>query len=122
MNFCNKLECLLLPSLSNLIYFLCVRPVAYPRVEHLKGVSLWLLPCSQTLYYPGRLARGEHSTLLQKLVTYSRKKFYNIGPWWLKLQYILIFFCFSLPVSLDICGSLRQQISCIGVYYIISLW
>ncbi len=27
------------------------------------------------------LVRGKHSGLLQKLVTYSRKKFYNIGPW-----------------------------------------
>ena len=29
-----------------------------------------------------RLARDKHSCLLQKFVTYGRKKFYNIGPWW----------------------------------------
>jgi hypothetical protein len=27
-----------------------------------------------------RLARGKHSSLFQKFVTYSRKKFYDIGP------------------------------------------
>jgi hypothetical protein len=33
----NKLECLLLASLSSLVKRLWVRPGAYPRVEHLKG-------------------------------------------------------------------------------------
>ncbi len=28
-----------------------------------------------------KLARDEHSSLLQKIVTYGCKKFYNIGPW-----------------------------------------
>ncbi len=28
-----------------------------------------------------RLARGKHSSLLQKLVYYGCKKFYNVGPW-----------------------------------------
>jgi hypothetical protein len=28
-----------------------------------------------------RLVRDEHSSLLQKFITYDRKKFYNIGPW-----------------------------------------
>ena len=34
--FCNKLECLLLASLSSLVYCLWARS----RVEHLRGVSL----------------------------------------------------------------------------------
>ncbi len=29
-----------------------------------------------------RLARGKHSSLFQKFVTYSPKGIYNIGPWW----------------------------------------
>jgi hypothetical protein len=28
-----------------------------------------------------KLARGKHSSLLQKLINYGLKKFYNIGPW-----------------------------------------
>ncbi len=38
--FPNKLECCLLSSLSSQAYCLRARPGAYPRVEHLKGVSL----------------------------------------------------------------------------------
>jgi hypothetical protein len=40
-NFRDKLDCLLLVSLSRLVYCLWVRPGAYARVEHLKGASLW---------------------------------------------------------------------------------
>ncbi len=36
----NKLECLLLASLSSLVVCLCVIPGAYPIVVHLKGLSL----------------------------------------------------------------------------------
>ncbi len=39
-DFRNKLECLSLASLSSLVYYLWVRPGAYPRVEHFKGASL----------------------------------------------------------------------------------
>jgi hypothetical protein len=39
-NFRNKLECLLLASLSSLVNCLWARPGAYLRVEHLKDVSL----------------------------------------------------------------------------------
>ncbi len=39
-----------------------------------------LLPFSQALNNLGILARGEHSSLLQKFVTYDRKKFNSIGP------------------------------------------
>ncbi len=39
-NFCNKLECLSLASLSSQVHYLGAKIGAYPRVEHLKGVSL----------------------------------------------------------------------------------
>jgi hypothetical protein len=38
-NFCNKLECLLLASLFNLVHCLLEIPGPYPRVEHLKGAQ-----------------------------------------------------------------------------------
>jgi hypothetical protein len=38
--FCNKLVCLSLASLSSLVYCLWERPGAYTRVEYLKGASL----------------------------------------------------------------------------------
>jgi hypothetical protein len=38
--FINKIGCLHLASLCKLVYCLWERPGAYPRVEHLKGVSL----------------------------------------------------------------------------------
>jgi hypothetical protein len=31
-----------------------------------------------------RLARSKHSSLFIKFVAYGRKKFYNIGPWWVE--------------------------------------
>ncbi len=49
---------------------------AYPRVEHLKGVT--------TLKHYSRLkrlaTRDKLSSLLQTFVNYGCKKFYNIGP------------------------------------------
>jgi hypothetical protein len=43
--FCNKLECLPLARLCSLFKCLWVRPGAYPRVLHLKGLhSGWILP------------------------------------------------------------------------------
>jgi hypothetical protein len=44
--FSNKLERLLLANLSSRVKCLWVRPVAYPRVEDLKGASLGLAPAS----------------------------------------------------------------------------
>ncbi len=32
------------------------------------------------------LTRGEHSSLLQTLQNYGRKKFYNIGAWWSNME------------------------------------
>jgi hypothetical protein len=40
MKILNKIVCLSLASLSSLVQCLSVSPVAYPRVEHLKGASL----------------------------------------------------------------------------------
>ncbi len=40
MDFCNKLECLSLASLSILVSCLWLRPGAYPKLEYLKGASL----------------------------------------------------------------------------------
>ncbi len=92
-------------SLSSLVYCLWARPGAYPIVKHQKGVSLGqALAHVQTLYY---LARGKHSSLLLKLVTYDRKKFNNIGPssmvdWTtlsLTLLLITLFFGLNLKVN-----------------------
>lgn len=47
-------------------------PRTYPRVEHLS-----LQPYSQTL---DQAERNKHSSLLPKLLNFSRIKFYNIGP------------------------------------------
>jgi hypothetical protein len=44
VKFYNKLERLSLAGLSSLFYCLRVRPGAYPRVEHLKDVSLGQAP------------------------------------------------------------------------------
>jgi hypothetical protein len=38
-----------------------------------------LQPYPQTLDQAGKLARDKHSSLFKKVVTYGRKKFYNIG-------------------------------------------
>ncbi len=41
--------------------------------------------------------------------------------WWLEFFiYIKLVFIFSMPVFLDICGSLRQLFSFTGVYYVLS--
>jgi len=52
----------------------------YPRLDQLKRTSLGSLPFLQTLDQAGKACQGQHSSLLQKLAIYDRKKFYNIGP------------------------------------------
>jgi hypothetical protein len=58
-----------------------VRPGNYPRVEHLKVISLGL---GLTLKHETRLERlfmDKHLSLQGTLINYElRKKFYNIGP------------------------------------------
>ncbi len=51
-----------------------VRRGAYPRVEELKGASLGLALVGS------RLAMEKRSSLLWKVLTYGRKKVYDIGP------------------------------------------
>ncbi len=66
---------------------LTLRPVAYPRVGHLKGASL-----GQVLSLP---ANEKYSSLLQTFVNCGHN-FYSIGPWTfplllLRLQQIIFF-------------------------------
>jgi hypothetical protein len=69
MNFRNKLERLLLASLSNQAYCLRARPGAHNRVEHLKGVSGGLMPYPRTLNYPGKACEGPTLELNMKFRT-----------------------------------------------------
>jgi hypothetical protein len=48
-------------------------------VKHLEDASFMYAPALPTKLE--RPARGKHSTLLQTLVSYGRKKFYKICPW-----------------------------------------
>jgi hypothetical protein len=49
-------------------------------VEHLKGASLrWAQALLENTRLE-RIARDKRSSLLRKVVTYDRNKFYNIGP------------------------------------------
>jgi hypothetical protein len=81
MTFHNKLERLSLATFSSLVLYLQVRPGAYTRVEHLKGASLGKAPAlleNIRLDYkslPGANVLANY----KKVVTYGRKKFYNIG-------------------------------------------
>jgi len=61
---------------------LWVRSGAYPREEHLKGASIGKALALPRKHWARleKLARDKCSSLLQKLVTHGRKKFYNIGP------------------------------------------
>jgi hypothetical protein len=90
-NFRNKLECLLLASLSSLVYCWWTRPGTYPRWEHVTRVVPVYAPALSTntilfwkvfqlvntLAYYNRTAV---ETCIQKCVTYIHKKFYNIDP------------------------------------------
>jgi hypothetical protein len=52
---------------------------AYPKVEYLKGEGLGSFLTHKRYTIPERLAGSKYSNLLQKFVTNSRKKFYNIA-------------------------------------------
>ncbi len=88
MDFRNKLECLSQASLSSLIVCLWVKSGAYPRVEHLKGLTCKLETRLE------RLAMEKHSSLLQKSVNLGRNKFYDTGPS-LRKYFFLIFVTLS---------------------------
>jgi hypothetical protein len=53
-----------------------------PLSEEPERRFTWVGYCLTCKHYsiPERLARDEHSSLLQKNLTCGRKKFYNIGP------------------------------------------
>ncbi len=58
---------------------ICVRPGAYPRVEHLKGALLGQTPALPTNIRLGwKSLSGTNTSLFTKSVNYIRKKFYNI--------------------------------------------
>ncbi len=48
----------------------------------------WVDSCLTWTHYTilERLLRNKHSSLLQIFGTYSHKKFYNIGPWSLRIE------------------------------------
>ncbi len=72
MNFCSKLECISPVCLSSLVICLWAKAGAYPRVVYLKGASL-RVGSRLTLKHHTileRLARDEHSSLLQTIVNY----------------------------------------------------
>jgi hypothetical protein len=80
--FRNKLECLSLASLCNIVY-LWIRPGAYPKVELLKGAILEQAPALPTNKHKTRLqrlGRDKHSSLLRKSVNYVRKIFIGLAP------------------------------------------
>ncbi len=80
------MQCLSLAGLLKLVYCLWVWPGAYTRVEHLKGASLGkVLAISSNIRKGWKCLQGKkHSTLLQTVVNYGRKKFYDIIPSWAK--------------------------------------
>jgi hypothetical protein len=87
--FNNKLECLLLASLSSLVYCFRVRPGAYPE-----RCFTWVGSCLTCKHYTilERLARDKHSSLFRKFATYGCKKFCNIGP--CSWTYLVFLHCF----------------------------
>ncbi len=64
------MECSSLASLSRIVLCFRVRQEPNQVKEHLS--KIW--------------ARGEHSSLLQTLLNYGRKKFYNIAAWWSNME------------------------------------
>ncbi len=79
MDFRNKLECLSLASLSNLVQ--CLQPTHkhYTKFE--------------------RLARDKHFSLLQKSVNYGSKKFYSTCPRIQITRCVFDIFSKSCPIS-----------------------
>ncbi len=73
---------MLLASLFSLVYCLGTRPGAYPRAEHLKGVSLGWAPdiAANTILFGKGLQGMNTLAYYENFVTYDRKKFYYIGP------------------------------------------
>ncbi len=68
--------------LSSLIYFLWAKKGAYPLSIAPERCFTLVGSCLTCQHYTiqERLTRDKHSSLLRKLITYARKKVYNIGP------------------------------------------
>ncbi len=81
MKFCNKLECLSLPSLLSLIWCLQVRQEPTKVKTPFRCSTMGQVPDLANKQYTRlkRLGRSKHSSLLRKLTTYDCKKIYYIG-------------------------------------------
>ncbi len=73
-NIGNKLECLFLAGLSNIVWCLFVKTGAYLRVEHIR---LLAMPTKLRLVW-----RAQTHYLGLIFVIYEHKKIFNIGSWW----------------------------------------
>jgi hypothetical protein len=71
-NIFNELECLSLASLFSLVLYLCLKPVDYLRMEHLKEALVWEAPA---LLANNRLGCKESvkTILLRVFKNYGRK-------------------------------------------------
>jgi hypothetical protein len=83
MNFRNKLECLLLASLFPTSLLFVGKARSQPFSVEPERCFTWVGSCLTHKHYTilEKLARTQHSSLVQKFTIYDRKKFYNIGPW-----------------------------------------
>ncbi len=79
----NKLQCVSLVGLSRLVQCLYIKQGAYPIGGAPERFFNRVGSCCTNRHQTKleRLAMYKHSSLLQTLVNYGRKKFYNIGPW-----------------------------------------
>jgi hypothetical protein len=73
----------------------------------------WVDFCYTCKHYilPEMFARDEHSSLLEKFVTYDCKKFYNIGPsWqhWFRISFNFFYFV-KMPKVLMTQQLLKQE-------------
>ncbi len=69
-----------LASISSLVYSLWARPGTYPRVEHLKGDSLWSAQALPTNIRLGwKCLPRTNTSSLQTFLNYTCKKSHNIG-------------------------------------------
>ncbi len=92
-----KLDRLFLVSLSSLVYCLWARPGAYPRVDHLKGVSLGqaaALPVNTILSWKG--VQGTNTLAYSKL---CNLRSYKVLQHWPQVPMSEIFLSLSLTLQ-----------------------
>jgi hypothetical protein len=63
-------------------------------------MPLGALIMPKRFYEIDRIARDEHSCLLQKILTYDCKKFYIIGPRWLQTSAHSTYTLLALPTNI----------------------